>query len=465
MATKTDLQEEMFSQIRERKLFKEAQVHAYSYMEHIFDRNVAPSMEALGNLETFDEPFPEHPGDPVEILEQLHEYGSPATAATTGGRYFGFVNGGSVPVALASRWLADVWDQNGGMYVMSPLVSHLEEVCEKWLVDLLGLPAGTAAGFVSGSSAANLSGLAAGRNALLKRQGWDVASDGLFGAPSLRIIAGAQAHASVYKALSLLGLGRSRVEVVPADSQGRMIAEKMPELDERCLVIAQAGNVNSGAFDPFEEIIARARRANAWVHIDGAFGLWAAGSTKRDQLTYGLEKADSWAVDAHKTLNVPYDCGIVFCKDRDALIATMQASASYLRYSEQRDGMLYSPDMSRRGRAVELWATLKYLGREGVGELVEQLCEHASEFAGRLKEKGFRILNDVVFNQVLVACETPEQTKATLEKIQKSGECWCGGATWENEPVIRISVCSWATTTADIERSAAAFVVARGQAG
>jgi glutamate/tyrosine decarboxylase-like PLP-dependent enzyme len=238
----------------------------------------------------------------------------------------------------------------------------------------------------------------------------------------------------------------------------------MPKLDDRCLVIAQAGNVNSGAFDPMDEICDRAQIANAWVHIDGAFGLWAAASGTKKNLTYGVEKADSWSVDAHKTLNAPYDCGLILCKHREVLVSALQATASYILDSDRRDGMHYTLDMSRRSRAVELWATLKFLGKQGVEELVDRLCSHAERFANLLRSAGFRILNDVVFNQVLVACDPPELTQATLANIQKSGECWCGGAIWNSEPVIRISVCSWATTAADVERSVAAFVEARNTA-
>ena len=464
MSKKADLQEEMFSQVKERDLFEQAKDYAFAYMDSVYGRNVAPTDEAVKALSIFDEPFPAKAGNGAEILRLLHEAGSPATVAQTGGRYFGFVNGSSTPTALAAKWLADVWDQNAALYVMSPLVAQLESVCEKWVVDLLGLPEGTAAGFVGGTTTANLSALAAARNELLKRQGWDVFSEGLAGAPLIRVFLGAQAHASVYKALALLGLGKAHFEIVPVDEQGRMLADKLPELDSRCLVIAQAGNVSTGAFDPFEAICEKARRANAWVHIDGAFGLWAAGSKTKNYLTRGIEKADSWSADAHKTLNVPYDCGIVLCKVREALVNTMSATASYLGYSDKRDGMLYAPDMSRRGRAVELWATLKYLGREGVQDLVDRLCEHARGFAGKLEARGFRILNEVVFNQVLVACDTPQLTQATLENIQRSGECWLGGAAWNNEPVMRISVCSWATTAEDVERSVAAFVEARNKA-
>jgi len=458
------LQEEMFSQLRIKDVFEQAKSFAYAYMDSVKDRHVFPKDDVITNLSMFEEPLPVTPGNPDEILQLLHEYGSPATVAQTGGRYFGFVNGGAVPVALAAKWLADVWDQNAALYVISPVVSQLETICERWLVDLLGLPEGTAAGFVSGTSTATLCGLAAGRNELLKRMGWDVNADGLFGAPPIRVIVGEQAHATVFKALSLLGLGRSRVELVPADDQGRMRADKLPELDFGCLVVAQAGNVNSGAFDPLNEICDRAQKANAWVHIDGAFGLWAAASKTKQYLTLGMEKADSWSVDGHKTLNTPYDCGVILCKHREALVAAMQMNASYIIRSDKRDGMHYAPELSRRARAVEIWATLKFFGKEGVEELIDRLCYHAEGFATQLQNQGFRVLNDVVFNQVLVACDTPELTKATLEHIQKSGECWCGGATWHGEPVIRISVCSWATTEADVERSVAAFVKARDMA-
>ncbi|MBN2086659.1 MAG: aspartate aminotransferase family protein [Anaerolineales bacterium] len=454
----------MLHQARTHELLEQAKSCAYAYADTVFDRRVFPSDEAIRALDVLDEPLPETPGDPAQILTLLHECGSPATVAQTGGRYFGFVNGSSLPAALAAKWLSDVWDQNAALFVISPVTARLETVCEKWLVDLLNLPAGTAAGFVSGTSTATLCGLAAGRNELLKRMGWDVNAKGLFGAPELRVVVSAQAHATVFKALALLGLGRERVETVPVDGQGRMMPGGLPALDDRCLVIAQAGNVHSGAFDPFEEIGGRARSAGSWVHIDGAFGLWAAASRTRKALMDGSGLADSWSVDAHKTLNVPYDCGIIFCRDRGALVAAMQASGSYIHFSDKRDGMLYTPEMSRRARVVELWAALKSLGREGVGELVDRLCGHAGRFAGRLREEGFRILNDVVFNQALAACDTPELTKGTLDNIQRSGECWCGGSVWNGEPVIRISVCSWATTPADVERSVSAFVQARGKA-
>ncbi len=454
----------MQSQLEGKGLFEQAKSYAFDYMDQLPDRTVFPTEEAINNLNVFDESFPEESCEAAEVLRLLHENGSPATVTHSGGRYFGFVIGGIVPTGLAARWLSDVWDQNYALYVISPIASQLETVCERWLNDLFGLPAETAAGFVSGTSTATMCGLAAARYELLRRLDWDVNSKGLFGAPKLRVVAGEKAHATVFKALALLGFGTEHAERVPTDDQGRMEANRMPELDAQTIVIAQAGNVNSGAFDPVDEICARANRAGAWVHVDGAFGLWAAASKSKKHLSRGITKADSWSVDAHKTLNVPYDCGMVLCKNREALMRAMQASGSYIQYSDKRDGMLYTLDMSRRAKAVELWATLKFLGRGGVEELVDALCDRARQFAEELETEGFQILNDVVFNQVLVSCDTPEETRSTLENIQKSGECWCGGATWRDKPVIRVSVCSWATTVEDVHRSVASFVKARERA-
>jgi glutamate/tyrosine decarboxylase-like PLP-dependent enzyme len=458
---KPGLQQEMLEQLASRDCFDQARAAAYEYLDGLLERRVFPDAEALRGLDAFDEPLPDQPERASEILRLLHEHGSPATVASAGGRYFGFVTGGALPAAVAARWLADVWDQNPALYVLSPIASRLEAICEKWVVDLLRLPSDTVAGFVSGTSSATLCGLAAGRNHLLKRAGWDVIQDGLAGAPPLRVVVGEQAHVTVFKALALLGIGRSRLEMVPVDEQGRMRLEALPELDGTCLVIAQAGHVNSGAFDPIDAICDRARRAGAWVHVDGAFGLWAAASRDKRVLTRGIEKADSWSADAHKTLNVPYDCGIVLCRNRDALVSALQANDSYILYGEQRDGMLFTPEMSRRSRAIELWSSLKALGRAGVEDLVDRLCAHAERLATKLKAQEFRVLNDVVFDQVLVACESPEQTRGTLQEIQASGECWCGGALWNGEPVIRVSVVSWATTAEDVDRAVAAFVTAR----
>lgn len=445
----------------ERALFEQAKIFAYEYLDVVKNRNVYPDEKALDGLKVFDEVLSREPGDAQKMLNLLHYYGSPATVATTGGRYFGLVVGGAFAPVMAVKWLADVWDQLAPLYVTSPIMAKLESVCEGWMNDLLGLPKNCAMGLVSGTSMATMAGFAAARYELLKRACWDVNTKGLFGAPPIRVVVGAEAHSSVFKALAILGLGRERVEMVPVDEQGRMLADRVPPLDDNTLLVLQAGNVNSGSFDPIDELCDMANKAGAWVHVDGAFGLWAAASASKRYLTKGMEKADSWSVDGHKTLNTPYDCGIVICKDRNAMITAMQASGDYILYSDQRDGMLYSPDMSRRGRAVELWATLKLLGKSGVEELVDGLCERASQFAEEIKAAGFNVLNEVVFNQVIVTCDNPEETAATLRNLQQSGECWCGSGKWHNTPVIRVSVCSWATTAEDISRTVRAFVKAR----
>lgn len=442
-------------------LFEKAKSYAIDYMQNILDQAVFPEEKVLTELAVFKEPLQEEWADPYAILEKLHQYGSPATVAQTGGRYFGFVNGGIIPAALAAKWLSDTWDQNAALYVISPLASILEEVCEQWLVELLHLPAGTAAGFVGGSSAATLCGLTAARNYLLERQGYAVSEKGLFGAPKIRVVLGEGAHSTVYKALSILGLGSERLFKVPADDQGRIRADAVPVLDDRTLLILQAGHVNSGAFDDFQTLCHKAQQAGAWVHVDGAFGLWAGASDKLNHLVKGVELADSWSVDAHKTLNAPYDNGIILCRRREALSQALHMTGSYIIYSSRRDGMLYTPDMSRRARVVELWASLKSLGKRGVAELVDDLHNKAEYFAAKLQENGFPVKNKVFFNQVMTSLDCSEQTEEMLALIQNSGECWCGGAKWRNESVIRISVCSYRTTYQDIDRSVRTFIKAR----
>jgi len=456
---------QMRHEIADKIIFEKAKTYAFDYMDTVAGRTVYPDQKAIQDLSIFDHPMPELPQSGEDVLRLLHEYGSPATVAQTGGRYFGFVNGNVIPTALAARWLSDTWDQNPALYVISPIVAKLEQVCENWLTDLFALPPNTVAGFVSGTSIATMCGLAAARHAILKRLDWDVNAKGLFGASPFRVVVSRQAHGTVFKALALLGLGKDRVELVAANAQGQMTVAEIPELDPYTLLILQAGNVNTGAFDAFEEICEKANRAGAWVHVDGAFGLWAAASKRQQYLTKGVEKADSWSVDGHKTLNTPYDCGIILCRHKEALISAMQASGSYIQYSEERDGMLYGPDMSRRARAVEVWAVLQYLGKSGVAQLVDGFCQRATRFAAKLKNAGFTILNDVVFNQVLVAGQTPLETQRTLSTIQREGVCWCGGTVWEDIPAIRISVCSWATTPNDVDACVEAFVHAREKTG
>ena len=452
----------MHREQQSKTLLEQAKGYAYEYADGAAQRNVFPSKQALANLEQFVEDLPASSGDATAILKQLHEYGSPATTAQTGGRYFGFVNGGILPVTLATKWLSDFWDQNTALYAMSPIASKLEEICERWLRQLFGLPDSTVAGFVSGTSSAILCGLAAARYRLLQNQGWDFNQQGHNGAPALRIIAGRHIHGAVTKAVALLGFGLDNIEWVEGDDQGRILPEQLPQLDGSCIVLLQAGNVNSGSFDPFDGICDRANEVGAWVHIDGAFGLWAGATKRLKHLTQGMEKAHSWSVDGHKTLNTPYDSGILLCRDRDALIMALQASGAYLNFSENRDGMLYTPEMSRRARAVELWAALKYLGADGVDELVYGMHERALQFAEELGAAGFEILNDVVFNQVIVApADKDAETDKILAAIQDSGECWVGGSVWQGKKVIRVSVCSWVTSPEDVSRSVQAFIKAR----
>ena len=456
------LRDTMHREQQSKYLLEQAKGYAYEYADGVAERKVFPSKQALADLEQFIEDLPVQYDDAETILQQLHQYGSPATTAQTGGRYFGFVNGGILPVTLATKWLSDFWDQNTALYVMSPVASTLEEICERWLKQLFGLPDSTVAGFVSGTSSAILCGLAAARYRLLQNHGWDFNQQGHNGAPALRIIAGQHIHGAVTKAVALLGFGIDNIEWVEADDQGRILPDKLPQLDASCIILLQAGNVNSGAFDPFEEICNSADQAGAWVHIDGAFGLWAGGTKRLKHLTKGMEKAHSWSVDGHKTLNTPYDSGILLCRDRDALIMALQASGAYLNFSENRDGMLYTPEMSRRARAVELWAALKYLGSDGVDELVYGMHERARQFADELKAAGFDILNDVVFNQVIVSpANNDAKTDKILAAIQDSAECWVGGSVWRGKKVIRISVCSWVTSADDVSRSVRAFIAAR----
>lgn len=459
MIPNTPLQDAMFREFAAKTLFEQVQTYGFAYLDEVFQRNVFPTEAALSDLRHFEEPLPAGPCAASAVIELLHRYGAPATNAQLGGRYFGFVNGSAVPAGLAAKQLASFWDQNTGMYIMSPIAAQLETVVEGWLQEIFGLPTSTVASYVSGTSMANFCGLAAARYRLLQRQGWDINEKGLMAAPRLRIVAGAQAHTAVVRAVSLLGFGKENIEWVEADEEGRMIVSQVPELDDRSILILQAGNVNSGAFDPCEALCEKARRANAWVHIDGAFGLWAAASDTLRVLTKGIEKASSLAVDGHKTLNTPYDCGILLCQDREALTSALHLSGSYLMIDEKkRDGMIYTPEMSRRARIIELWATMKYLGRSGMGELVDTLHARAVQFAEAIRGvNGFRVLNDVVFNQVLVCCDTDALTARTLTGIQELRECWVGGSVFLGQKVIRVSVSSWATTAEDIARVVRAF--------
>lgn len=440
------------------QLLKSAAERACAYLAKLDSRAVAPTRDAIAALDSLDHSLPESSASPEQILALLDQLGSPATTATAGGRFFGFVIGGSLPVSLAANWLAGAWDQNAGSSQISPIAGKLEAVAERWLLDFLRLPTESAVGFVTGGTMANFTGLAAGRHAVLERLGWDVEARGLFGAPPVTVVVSEEAHPTLHKALGLLGLGREQVLRVPCDNQGRMRAEALPEFHSPAIVCIQAGNVNTGSFDPAGEIIARAGKRGAWVHVDGAFGLWARTSGQLEHLAEGLELADSWATDAHKWLNVPYDSGLAIVRDKNALSSAMSVHAAYLPSGETRFPSDYTPELSRRARGVEVWAVLRCLGRRGVRELIERCCRHARHFAEGLRAAGYQILNDVVLNQVLVSFGSEEETHRVISAIQAEGTCWCGGTLWQGQTAMRISVSSWATTEADVEASLAAML-------
>jgi len=436
---------------------------ARRYVEQVGERRVAPAEKDLAALAKFHEPFPAQPSDPRDVVKLLDDLGSPATVASTGRRYFGFVVGGVLPAVMGANWLAGAWDQNAGLRVMSPVAAELENVALRWICEALGLPAECEGGLVTCATTANFTALAAARYALLAKSGWNVAEDGMFGAPPIQVVVGAEMHASMLKALSLVGFGSKRVTIAEIDAQGRMRADKLPKLSERAIVCIQAGNVNTGAFDPAMEIVHRAKERGAWVHVDGAFGLWAGLSPKYRHLTRGFEQADSWATDAHKWPNVNYDSGIVMVRDGAALRAAMTISAAYLAPGARREPMHHTPEASRRARGVELWAALKSLGRSGLCALIERTCALAKRFEAGLRAARFEVLNDVVINQVLVSFGSAEITREIIRRIQDDGTCWCGATEWQGRTAMRISVSSWATTEVDVDRSLAAIVRIAGE--
>ena len=418
---------------------------ALEYARSIDARRVIPDEHDLAALSAFDEPLPEVGDDPLATLRLLDDVGSPATIASSGARYFGFVTGAVYPVALGASWLTSAWDQNAGLAVMSPVATKLHHVVRRWLVDLLGLPADTSVVFVTGATVANAACLAAARDALLATVGWDVQSDGLFGAPTLDVVIGEGAHSTLVKSLGLVGLGRRRVHVVPADDQGRLRADRLPDLDGPVLVCAQAGEVNTGAFDPFDEIADWLGARTGWLHVDAAFGLWALADPSRADLVRGLPRADSWATDGHKWLNVTYDCGLAFVRRVDDLRRTFTATAGYLPLGDTFDAMHHTPQSSQRARQVEAWSVLRTLGRQGVAALVAGNCRAAVTIADRLRDAGLTILNDVVLNQVLVRLVDGPTTEALIAAVQADGRVWCGPTQWGGATAMRVSVSSWRT--------------------
>jgi len=443
-------------------LLHDALDRSLAYLGSVGDRPVAPDATSVARLAELDFDLPRTPLAAADVLRLLDDVGSPATVATNGPRYFGFVTGAVLPAAQAAAWLGSAWDQNAALSVMSPVAARLNAVALRWITGLLGLPSGAAGSFVTGATMANATCLAAARDAVLTRHGWDAAGQGLVGAPPVTVVVGAEVHTTVRKALGLVGLGRDRATVLPVDRQGSIQASVLPRLDAPAIVCLQAGNVNTGASDPFRPLVEWARENGAWIHVDGAFGLWAAASPGlRDQVA-GTEGADSWATDCHKWLNTTYDCGVALVRSRDALAAAMEASAAYLP-GAAAEAMGLSPQSSQRARGVEVWAALAGLGTDGVAGLVERSCRLAARFAARMLDAGFEPLNHVVLNQVLVSFGDADRTDAVISAVQQDGTCWCGPTTWHGIRAMRVSVSGWCTTDEDIDRSAAAVVACARQ--
>lgn len=451
-------------------LLAAVQQHASSWFAELEKRPVRATMSGDELRQILGGPLAEQGIAAEKIAEILANAGNSGTLALAGPRYFGFVIGGALPAAVAADWLVSAWDQNSGLYVMSPLVAVIEQITGAWLREIVGLPTTMSFGFVTGCQMANFTGLAAARHRVLRDAGWDVEANGLFGAPPIEVIVSEEAHYTILMALRLLGLGASRVRRITTDNQGRMRADELAAALRKnrgpCIVCAQAGNVNTGAFDPIDQIAEVARERRAWLHVDGAFGLWAGASREHAALVRGVEKADSVASDAHKWINVPYDCGVVFCADQAAHRSAMSLAAAYIvATGSERDAHEFVPEESRRARAVPVYAALRSLGRSGFAEMIERNCRQARRFAEALRDAGYEVLNDVVLNQVLVSFGTPEQTQGTVAAIQQEGTCWCGGTVWQGRTAMRISVSNWSTTDADVEQSIEAMVrVARKNA-
>jgi glutamate/tyrosine decarboxylase-like PLP-dependent enzyme len=444
--------------MKDYQILNTASQKAMDYLDKLPERRVYPDEESMQKLKNFSVSLPDQALDGEKIIDQLHEYGSANTVATNGGRYFGFVFGGTLPVSLAAGWISTAWDQNAVFRISSPVAAHLEKIAGRWILELLDLSPGSATGFVTGTTMANFCGLIAARYHIYQKQGWDVKMRGMNQAPPIRVIVGEEVHASMQRALMLAGFGLQNLVKIPTDDQGRIIAKNFPEMDASTIVCLQAGNVNTGAIDPIKEICMLANEKGAWVHIDGAFGLWARVSPEKSDQAAGCELADSFAIDLHKWLNVPYDSGLVICKKPEVLQNALSIGAAYLPDSIEPEPYFHTPEMSRRARGIETWAAIQSLGKKGVIDLIERCCRHAEKFAERLSSAGFEILNEVNLNQVLVSFGDADTTNGIIKKIQEDGTCWCGGTVWKGKTAMRISVSSWMTTEEYVERSASKII-------
>ena len=441
----------------ERELLHLTADYAADFLATLDDRRITPSATLEELRAQLGGPLPQEGLEPRAVIASLVDGVEGGIVGIPSGRFFGFVIGGALPSSLAADWLTSTWDQNAGLYAGGPAASVVEEVCRGWLAELLGLPAHVSAGFVTGCQMAHVTALAAARHAVLERAGWDVEGDGLAGSPKITVVVGARRHVTLDRALRLLGIGASSLVVIPADDQGRMLVDRLPELDGPTIVCGQAGEVNTGAFDDLDAIADHIAGTDAWFHVDGAFGLWAAASPSLRNLVRGSERADSWATDAHKWLNVPYDSGIAFCAHPEAHRDAMRVTASYLIQpgDDRRDQVDWTPEFSRRARGFAVYAAIRELGAVGIAAMVERSCERAQQFAELLREGGLEVLNDVVLNQVLVRVPADVVTR-----VQEDGTCWLSGTQWDGEHALRISVSNWRTTPDDVERSAEAILAA-----
>jgi glutamate/tyrosine decarboxylase-like PLP-dependent enzyme len=450
--------------MNERELFRQVAEYAADFIETLPDRPI-PERASVDDLyAALGGPLPSEGMDDRAVLAALVEAADPGVVASQSGRYFGFVVGAALPAAVSADWLTSAWDQNAGGYVLAPSALVVEEIVCGWLAELLGLPPTVSAAFVTSCQMAHVTALAAARHQVLAQAGWDVAQDGLAGAPAIRVVVGEQRHITIDRALRLLGIGASSLVVVPADDQGRMVVPELPKLDGApTIVCGQVGEVNTGACDDLEAIADAVEGTGTWFHVDGAFGLWAGASEQLRHLVRGVERADSWATDCHKWLNVPYDSGIAFCAHPDAHRAAMAVTASYLVMQDdprRRDAVNWTPEFSRRARGFAVYAAIRALGSEGIAELVERSCAHARLFADLLEANGATILNELVLNQVLVRFGDGATTQDVIRRVQEDGTCWLGGTEWQGEHAMRISISSWRTTREDVERSVAAILAA-----
>ncbi len=422
-----------------------------AFEESLDSRPVTPNAEIIKSLEYFNEPLNLEGADSIEVIKMLHEVGEPGVVSSRGGRYYGFVTGGALPVTVAASWMATSWDQNGGPSVMSPTAAKLEEVAGAWVLDLLSLPAECGFGFVTGATMAGFTALSAARLKLYRNLGYDLKADGIRHAPKVRFVMSDEIHPTNIIALQYMGYGKNELEFVECDEEGRIIPSKMPPIDDHTIVLLQAGNVNSGAFDPVSEVCDMAKGTGAWVHVDAAFGGWVRASENKRHLAAGMENADSWSLDCHKWLNVPHDSAIAICRDKEAMQETFGVRASYLVQSALREGNHFTPELSRRARGIEIWAALKHLGQSGVGDIIDRTCNYASHFTSELKKMNFEILNDVVINQIVATLENEDQLEGFIENVQQSGKAWFGPTTWKGRKAFRISISSHETTEEDID--------------